>query len=150
MFLAVQPNLAERAVFEAVRNDATIRPHYERQFADCFEHREGRARDEAFSALHDRWFNELGFRDRIVQLVREFPNFHDHVERMTVIQSRGPRAQTVELFGAAGRFTVAMAVAPAVLVDPIAFAAWARHEFMHVDDMLDPAFGFDLAQKPSG
>jgi len=150
VFLGIQPNLVERTVFEAVRQDTALRPHYERQFADCYDHRECHRRDQAFADLHERWFNELGLRDLIAAVVNEFPHFRDQVSRLMVTQAPGPRAQTAELFGAPGQYTVVIAVAPATLLDRYAFQYWARHEFMHVDDMLDPAFGYDAKQRPNG
>lgn len=150
MDIAIQPNLVERAVFEAARRDAELRPLYERQFADCHAHRDADARDRAFAELHLRWFDELGLRDAIVARVNEFPNFRAKVDRLRVAQAPGPRAQTAELFGAPGRYTVVVAVAPATLLDPPAFDLWARHEFMHIDDLLEPAFRHADVLRPSG
>lgn len=150
MDLAVQPNLVERTVFEAARQDDTIRPHYERQFAECYDYREGDQRDRAFAKLHERWFDDLGLRDLIAQLVSEFPHFRDQVGRLMVTQAPSPKTQTAELFGSPGQYTVVIAVAPAMLLDRPAFEYWARHEFMHIDDMLDPAFGYAADKRPAG
>ena len=150
MYLGIQPNLVERAVFEAVRQDGTLRPLYERQFADCYKHPEGPKREQAFAQLHEKWFNDLGLRDLIVQLVNEFSFFRDRVDRLMVAKAPGPKAQTAELFGSEGQYTVVIAVAPATLLDRPAFQYWARHEFMHIDDMLNPAFQYDSSQRPVG
>lgn len=150
MDLVIQPNLAERTVFEAARRDATLRPQYERQFAGCYDYQEGHHRDQAFAKLHERWFDELGLRNLIAELVSEFPNFREQVGRLMVTQAPGPKAQTAELFGRPGRYTVVVAVAPAMLLDRPGFEYWARHEFQHIDDMLDPAFGYDAIDRPAG
>lgn len=150
MDLIVQPDLVERAVFEAARRDNALRPHYERQFADCYDYRPGERRDRAFARLHERWFDELELRDRIAEAVAEFPHFLARVGRLVVARAPTPRSQSVELFGSPDQYTVAVAVAPSTLLDRPAFECWARHEFMHVDDMLDPAFGFNDALRPSG
>lgn len=150
MELAVQPSLVERAVFEAARADAVIRSHYERQFSDCYQNRDGAQRDRAFAELHERWFNELGLRDQISQLVHEFPYFQEKVNRLMVMQAPGVKVQTAELFGTPEQFSVAMAVAVTTLLDRPAFAYWARHEFLHINDMLDPAFGYDAGHRPAG
>lgn len=67
-----------------------------------------------------------------------------------VTQAPGPKGQAAELFGSPGRYTVVIAVAPAILLDRPAFEYWARHEFLHIDDMLDPAFKYDVAKRPAG
>lgn len=150
MDLVVQPNFVERTVFEAARQNAALRPHYERQFAECYDYREGHRRDQAFAKLHERWFDELGLRDLIAGLVNEFPHFRDQVSRLMVTQAPGPKTQTAELFGKPGQYTVVVAVAPAVLLNRPGFEYWARHEFQHVDDMLNPAFGYEATARPSG
>lgn len=150
MIIAIQPNLAERTVFEAIRKDSTIRPHYEREFEACYADREPATRDQAFAILHERWFGELGFHKAFVDLIREFPNVEKKVSRMMIAQAPNPKAQTMELFGEPGQYAVIVGVAPAVLLDREVFNYWARHELIHIDDMLNPLFEYNAAQRPSG
>lgn len=141
MIVALQPQMMERTVFEAVRRDSSIETHYQRGFAKCYDEREPDRRERAFQELHDTWFCELGLRERILRVAREYEHFIAQVNRLAVTHASGPKAHAVELFGAPGRYTVAMAVTPALLLDCDTFTYWARHEFMHVDDILDPHFG---------
>lgn len=150
MQLAVQPNLVERCVFEAARGDALLRSNYERQFADCHSHRDATRREQAFAELHERWFSELGLRDRIIGIAREFTQLTERVGRLVVVPAPGAAAQSAELLGSVGRYTVVLAVAPATLRDAAVFQYWARHEFLHIEDMLDPAFGYDREFRPAG
>lgn len=150
MYLAVQPNLIERTVFEWVRSDDAIRPHYERQFAGCYEQRDPAARDQAFAELHEQWFSELGLRKLILGVVEEFSHIRDGVRRVMVTQASSPRSQTAELFGSPGKYTVVISIAASTLLDRSAFEYWARHEFLHIDDMLTPDFGYDIARRPTG
>lgn len=150
MELILQPGLVERIVFEAARRDETLRPHYERQFAQCHEHRTGDQRDRAFAELHRRWFTELGLDQWIVELARGFPHVHERVGRLVVAQAPGPRAQTSELYGAPGRYTIVLTIAPSLLLDRPAFAYWAGHELLRMDDLLNPAFGHHPGERPVG
>jgi len=150
MHLATQPNLVERIVFDAVRADDSLRSEYERQFSDCYQHRDIDERDRAFAQLHERLFGALGMRKLVLSLAGEFPHFIERVCRLLVTQAPHARLQTAELFGAPGRYAVVIAVAPATLLDRNEFGFWARHEFLHIDDMLDPEFGFDLGLRPRG
>lgn len=150
MYLGIQPSLVERTVFEVVRRDPKLRPHYERQFADCYEHSDGNHRDQAFARLHERWFNELGLRDLIAERASEFPHFRTQVDRLMVTEAHAPWMQSAELLGSPGQFTVVIAVAASTLPDRAAFQYLARHEFLHIDDMLDPAFGYDAENRPCG
>jgi hypothetical protein len=150
MDILVQTGLAERAVFQAVRDDASLQPHYERQFADCFESPAGALRDEAFARLHERWFHELGLYGLIAQRVNEFPRLRERINRLVVTHVPTQGAQSAELFGAPGRYTAVIAVAAVTLLDAPAFTYWARREFQHLDDMLNPDFGYDAKRRPGG
>ena len=148
MLLAFQPNLVERTVFEAARRDDMIRREYERQFAACYDHRDEARRDRAFSSLHQQWFEDLGMRSRFLRLIEECPHISRKVRRCMVTQAPAPSAQACELFGSPGKYSVVLAVAPATLLNEAAFEYWLRHELLHVEDMLDPPFGFEVSRRP--
>ncbi|MBK8267258.1 MAG: hypothetical protein IPK83_02705 [Planctomycetes bacterium] len=150
MIVALQPHLMERAVFEAVRGDPALEPQYQRKFANCYSEQKFDKREIAFADLHECWFRDLGLEKRISCILREFKHIEAHVNRLAVTHAPSARAHAMELFGAPGRFTIAMAITPGLLLDCDAFSYWARHEFMHVDDMLDPAFAFAQGELPSG
>jgi hypothetical protein len=150
MLLIVQPDLVERVVFETVRGDAAQSRAYHREFARCHNEPEGEGRDTAFRHLHERWFEQLGFRRRIVDIVNEFRFVARDVSRVVITPAGGRGGQSAELFGTPGAYSVVLVVAAATLLDPAAFAYWARHELMHIDDMLDPTFEYDLAARPNG
>jgi len=148
MILVVQPELVEQTVFGALRAVPAELAEYQRQFAKCHEAGDEQRREGAFRELHERWFNRLGYRELILGLVHEFPQVRGKVDRLVIALAPGPRAQSSELFGAPGRYTAALAVCS--LLDRGAFAYWARHEFLHIDDMLDPAFEFDRGLQAEG
>lgn len=150
MLLAFQPQLVERTVFEAARRDEMIRREYERQFAACYDHRDEARRDQAFSSLHQQWFEDLGMRNGFLRLIEECPHISTEVRRFMVTQAPAPSAQTCELFGAPGKYSVVLAVAPATLLNEAAFEYWLRHELLHVEDMLDPPFGYEVSRRPRG
>ena len=150
MYLAVQPNLIERTVFEWARKDETVRSLYERQFSNCYEQRDPTERDRAFADLHERWFAEMGLRKLILGVVDEFAHIRSAVSRVMVTQASSPKSQTAELFGSPEKYTVIISIAPSTLLDGSAFEYWARHEFLHIDDMLTPDFGYDVARKSAG
>lgn len=150
MLLVVQPDLVERVVFEAVRGDAAQSRAYHREFARCHNEPEGEGRDAAFRQLHERWFEQLGFRRRIFEIADEFRQVAREVPRVVITPAGGRGGQTAELFGKPGSYSVVLTVAAATLLDDAAFAYWARHELLHIDDMLDPAFEYDVAARPSG
>lgn len=150
MLLAFQPNLVERTVFEAARRDEMIRREFERQFAACYDHRDEARRDQAFASLHQQWFEDLGMRNRFLRLIEECSHISREVRRCMVTQAPAPSAQACELFGSPGKYSVVLAVAPVTLLNEAAFEYWLRHEFQHVEDMLDPSFGYEVNLRPRG
>lgn len=150
MELVLHPGLVERTVFEAARRDDTLRAHYERQFAQCYGHASSAQRERAFAELHRRWFTELGLDQLLVGFVRGFPHVHEQVCRLVVARAPAPRAQTSELYGAPGRFTIVLTIAPTLMLDRSAFDYWAGHELLRIDDMLNPAFGHRPGEQPVG
>ena len=150
MILLVEPGLMERAVFEATRGDARLGRQYHREFSRCYGDPEGDSRDRAFRTLHEEWFSRLGFRGLLLSVIGEFEFVRTRAQRAVFSSQYKKRSEGVELFGKPGRFTAAAIVSPVLLLDKNAFLIWARHEFQHIDDMLDPAFCFDPAACPSG
>ncbi|MFO0972101.1 MAG: hypothetical protein U1A27_01505 [Phycisphaerae bacterium] len=151
----VDPKFVERLVFTATRADPRLQRDYLRAFAACHAgDGDAEARDAAFRALHAQWFERLGLPARIAARLAECPRISAEVGRVAVAQAHGATAQTAELFGQPGRYTVALAVTAATLLDEAVFDYWARHELLHVEDLLDPEFGHDprarLRQRAGG
>lgn len=149
MDLLIQPEFAERVIFAQARSDEVLRRQYEREFADCHE-RPAAAREEAFRLLHARWFEGLGHAARLRRLAGEFAFVDARLTRLLLRLAPGARMQSLELFGREDMWTVVAALTPAVFLQEPAADYWLRHELSHVDDMLDPAFGYDAGRRPGG
>lgn len=150
MILLVDPDLMERVVFEATRGDPALSRRYHREFSKCHCEFDGDARDRAFHALHEAWFAELGFRATLLSLIGEFQFVRTRLQRVVFGSLQTRRSEGVELFGKEHCLTVVANTTPAMLLDKGAFLIWARYEFQHIDDMLDPGFRFDPSDCPSG
>jgi hypothetical protein len=149
MIIAVDPDYAERCVFAAVRGT----PHeadYARAFAARFDQPAPTGREDAFRALHETWFDRLGFRRQLLALVEEFAIISDSVQQLTVSEGRGRSAVGMELYGAPPRYAVLATMPVGLWLDKNMLTYWARFELTHVADLLDPAFGFDRTVGPSG
>jgi hypothetical protein len=150
MKIVVQPELIERVVFEAAREDARLSRRFHRAFARCYDELDPDRRERAFRRINDEWFERLGLRERIAAIVTEFPFIRAGVERVVVADAASARGQSAELFGEPGRYSVGLKIYAGLLLRDGDFQTWARHELLHIDDMLDPAFGFDRAVRPAG
>jgi len=150
MQVHVEPTLLERTVFHATRVDDLLADEYQRAFAGCYREAPGERRDQAFVELHERWFERLGLRARVTDRLSEFPNIASRVSRFALVDARARTRSGAELFGKDGRFALVLAVTPALLLHIPVFDAFARFELQHIEDMLDPDFGYDLSRKPGG
>ncbi|MCK6486031.1 MAG: hypothetical protein HUU22_04180 [Phycisphaerae bacterium] len=150
MQLVIEPGMAERTVFQAVRSQPDLARAYHREFAACYDTPDPVKRDEAFRALHEKWFDRLKFQSLLQDSIAEFPRVRDNVQRMAVAAARGRNGASMELFGGPGRYAVAAAIPADLFSEPDAFRYWARFELMHIDDILDPAFQFTGTVRPTG
>ena len=147
MIVFIKPQLMETVVFEATRDNGR---DYQREFSACYDEADPDRRESAFRAVHERWFEKLGFRGRLLELLGEFKFVQSQVARLVVADVIGVRRQGIELFGAPGRYNVVISLCPSFLLNARDMSVWARHELQHIDDMLDPAFGFDRSLAPGG
>jgi len=150
MHVFVEPALLERTVFHATRADTKLATDYQRAFARCYSEAPGERRDMAFADLHERWFDKLGLRDRILERLSEFPNITGKISRFVAVDARARARSGAELFGKEAHFALVLAITPSLLLDTATFDAWARFELQHIEDMLDPDFGYDVACRPGG
>ena len=100
-------------------------------------------RNTAFFNLHLEWFREWGLEKALLGPADEFPLLRSAVNALVFRRARIKRDEGAELYvgaehGRAG--VVALCVERFVRLEEL--ACFLRHEFAHVHDMLDPAFGY--------
>ena len=100
-------------------------------------------RNAAFFTLHLNWFREWGLEQLLLNLVDEFPLLRKSLTVLAFRKARGRNEEGAELFVSAetGRNGV-VALLPERFTRDEDLVPFLRHEFMHVNDMLDAAFGY--------
>ncbi len=142
--------LVEEAVLRALRgrpDEWSFREGRDRlyEIADVEE------RDAAFRQLHAAWFVRLGLDRPIQQAFDERPRLKTSVGRCAVTAARSKRDEGADLFvspaeagqGEADRRSIGIQVRPEGLLEPDWLLDLLRHELLHVEDMLDPHFGYE-------
>lgn len=101
------------------------------------------ARNTAFFNLHIEWFREWGLEKMLVGPADEFPLLRQTLNALVFRRARGQRDEGAELYVGEeqGRSGV-VALRVERFDRPDGLACFLRHEFAHVHDMLDPAFGY--------
>lgn len=100
-------------------------------------------RNAAFFKLHLEWFREWSLEPSLLKLVDEFPLLRELVTVLAFRKARGKHEEGAELFVSTetGRNAV-VALLPERFTGGDKLAPFLRHEFMHLNDMLDPAFRY--------
>jgi hypothetical protein len=101
------------------------------------------ARNAAFFKLHLEWFREWGLEQPLAEAMTAFPRLRSRLDALAVRGSRRPAEEGAELYvNEAGQRTGLLTLRPERLARDPALAAFLRHEFAHLDDMLNPDFGY--------
>jgi hypothetical protein len=100
-------------------------------------------RNIAFFKLHLEWFREWGLENLLVTLLREFPLLTSQLCVLAVRKTRHKNDEGAELYvNETGQRSAILALRPESFERDAALRDYVRHEFMHLNDMLDPAFGY--------
>ena len=100
-------------------------------------------RNTAFFRLHLEWFREWGLEKLLTAPLEEFPRLPQALNVLAFRKSRGKNEEGTELYvNEAGERTGVVALGPQFLVTKTNVDAFLRHELMHLQDMVEPAFGY--------
>ncbi len=100
-------------------------------------------RNTAFFNLHLDWFREWGLEKLITDLLKEFPLLLEKLSVLAVRKTRNKNDDGAELYvNEAGQRSAILALRPESFERDAALRDYVRHEFTHLSDMLDPAFGY--------
>lgn len=99
-------------------------------------------REDAFFRLNAGWFRQWGFERRLLDLVAEFPLISQSLGLLAFRKAAGRHDEGAELFVKPASRNAVVALQPARLAAAATLPAFLRHEFTHLHDMLDPAFGY--------
>jgi hypothetical protein len=142
--------LVEESVMRALHGRPEERA-FRRERDRLYEIDEGEEREVAFRRLHAAWFVQLSLDRPIRQALDERPLLKTSVRRCAVTAARSKKDEGADLFVApaeggrneADRRSIGVQVRPESLLEPDRLLGFLRHEFLHVDDMLDPRFGYE-------
>src|SRR5262245_3489475 len=148
MNLRYDDDFVETAVFIAASGrSASVaalqirRFHAERE--RCYNVLDPDERNSAFFKLHLDWFREWGLEKLLLGVVQEYPLLPPALTILAFRKVRMKKDEGAELYVSAenGRSAV-VAMRSERFERDDAVAALLRHEFMHLSDMVDPAFKY--------
>ena len=142
--IEVDPTLVEESVLLASEAASPpIRHGYRRERDAIYEIADAEQREAAFRDLDARWFDRLGLGAPLLRLLREFDSVLARVSRCIVLLAGRSRDEGADLHDSRGAMpTLAVKLTPGSLLDFVRVAPVLRSELLHVEDMLDPDFGY--------
>lgn len=108
-------------------------------------------RNTAFFKLHLEWFREWGLEQPLNDVLKEFPLVREQLAVLAVRKTTGKNDEGAELYvNEAGQRTGMLALRLERLINAAPLRDYLRHEFTHLHDMLNPAFGYSPALELPG
>jgi hypothetical protein len=105
-------------------------------------------RNSRFFSLHLEWFREWGCEKQFTGRLEHFPILRKHLNILAFRQAKGRNDEGAELYiNESGSKTGVLSLRPEALKNPARADAFLCHEFSHLSDMLDPAFGYSRELK---
>lgn len=103
-------------------------------------------RNTAFFKLHLNWFREWGLEQPLTDVLKEFPLVREKLGVLAVRKTAGKNDEGAELYvNETGQRTGLLALRLERLTADAPLLDYLRHEFTHLHDMLNPAFGYSPA-----
>lgn len=102
---------------------------------------EGEDRDRRFATAAFEFFRDFGFERICLDAARRFPKVAR--ETSLYIHPVGSRQEDGDLLVRDDRKTTVLRFPPTRFLDPAGLADFLHRELQHVEDMLDPVFGYD-------
>ena len=100
-------------------------------------------RNRAFFRLHLEWFREWGLEQLLTDPLKEFPLLPEALRILAFRKSQGKNDDGAELYvNEAGDRNGVVAMRPERMEREAELASFLRHELTHLQDMVDPAFGY--------
>jgi hypothetical protein len=143
--LAFAPDFVEEVVLLAESGLAPAERRTFRRARDpVYDIPDEQLREDRFRALHREWFDRLGLGRVVEETVRESCS----VEEARILRAQSRREEGADLVDRVRSHpsgvvpVLVVRLRPMTILDREATRALLRHELMHVQDMLDPAFGY--------
>ena len=143
-----EAGLVEESVLLSMAHHAD-RVRFRRELDRLYDIQDTEERDSHFRAFHASWFVQLRLGRPVESALDERPIIARSARCCLVVPARRRRDECAELFvkssgsQAVDRYSMGLRLQPASFLDSERFLSLLRHEFLHIADMLDPAFEYE-------
>ena len=140
--LEFDPRLMEGAVLLRI-SDHTQEAEFHQERERIYEIRDEEKRDQRFCELHQRWFVRLDLAHAVESALGDYPLLKRDTRGCRVMFAMFSKQEGADLYGTSPA-TIVIKLRPLSLLDASTLLTFLRHEFMHLHDILDPCFAYQL------
>lgn len=150
MILQFEKKLIEEAIFHHFdRETKAGRQALARQFRlawnAVYEIQDEEEREKRFAEVAAEAFQEIGFEKKFFSLLEEFPFIRQKVAAVLVRLSYRKTEEGADLFMKNGEHSIVIRISFERFLDEPGRDIWLRENLLRVEDVLDPAFGYNSA-----
>ncbi len=140
--LRFDPTFLEEAVFLSVKdaNEPGVRALFHAQRNKIYE--DLQRQESRFGSLYAEWFEKLGIQVFFERIIGEFPSLAQADRQHFIKRVWTTKEEGADLYREGVCTMVLMRLQPGRLLQRSYLEAFLRHEWMHVNDMLSPAFDY--------
>jgi hypothetical protein len=148
MQLRFDDELVESAVFLCARRPrpgvtAPLLARFHRERERCYGILDPDLRQDAFARVHLDWFREWRLEELLTSPLHEFPRLPKALAVLAFRQSKRPQDEGAELYvNESDQRHGVLAMRAGWLDNESGLAFFLHHELSHLDDMVNPDFGY--------
>ena len=149
--LEYSPTLIEEAVMRFIngQNEETV---FREERNALYKIEDTEQRDSAFQNFHLSWFAKLELDTPLVKSLCSYPHIASKVDRVAIVQAPSKNKEGAELFRKNDKqysddektTSILISLASEQFCQPDRLLDFLRHELQHIEDILNPDFGYKL------
>lgn len=149
--LEYSPTLIEEAVMRFIsdRKEETL---FRNERNALYEIENSELRDSSFQNFHLSWFVKLELDTPLVESLSSYPHIASKVDRVAIVQAPSKKKEGAELFrknyklysNDEKKTSILITLTPEQFCQPVRLLEYLRHELQHIEDMLNPEFGYKI------
>lgn len=149
MFLSFTDALCEAVVETEMHgrvsgNDFRLANSFRKQANDIYMDMPPRKREAAFFVLYRRFFQNLGYADRLKDILSEYSGAEGFPPECYFARTFRDEEESAQLSEDGTRLGIQIRIE--TLRRPVRCTYFLHHELTHILDILDPAFGYDTSR----
>ena len=149
--LEYSPSLIEEAVMRFIigRKEEIV---FRDERNALYDIEDSERRETAFQDFHMSWFAKLALETPLVESLGSYPHIISKVDRVAIVQAPSKKKEGAELFRKNDKVysndekntSILITLTPEQFCKRDRLLDYLRHELQHIEDMLNPDFGYKI------